>query len=198
MVSEHGITSIVMLNAVDEGDDYVKFWPDFGKQEYDMVCVECLPETDGDDVTWTSVLKPVYRTQPSELIIRRFSVLDKRCPSKPITVKLFQYIGWTETRVPNTYRPIISLLSHVERWQEQSSDGTVTIMCSDGIGRSGTLAGIMHALERVKIDHVFDCFQAVKAMRIQRPHAVKYMDQYKYIHNTIMEYLNAFQEHTKI
>ena len=77
--------------------------------------------------------------------------------------------------MPNTYRPIISLLSHIERWQQQSGRGPITIMCSDGIGRSGTLAAIIYVLERVKLSQVFDCFQAVKAMRIQRPHVVKYM-----------------------
>ena len=59
--------------------DYVKFWPDGGRHEYDMVSIECLPDIDeSEDVTWTNVMKPVYRTMPSELIIRRFQVVDKR------------------------------------------------------------------------------------------------------------------------
>ena len=113
-----------------------------------------------------------------ENVIEMISYFFFSNPTKSFTARLFHYVGWTETRVPNTYRPLISLLSQIERWQQQlppAGRGPITIMCSDGIGRSGTLAAIIYVLERVKLNQVFDCFQAIKAMRIQRPHVVKYM-----------------------
>ena len=45
--------------------------------------------------------------------------------------------------------------------------------CSDGLGRSGTFAALSAVLERIKVEQVVDVFQAIKAMRIQRPHLVK-------------------------
>lgn len=198
MVSEHGTTSVIMLNAVDEGDDYAKFWPDSGVRDYEMISVEALPASKKDDMSTNSFLKPMYRTPPTELVVRNFQVTDTRNPNNSFQVKLFQYHGWTETRVPNSCKAIINLLTQLERWQQQSGQGPITIMCSDGIGRSGALAAIIHVLERIKVDKVFDVFQAIKKMRIQRPHVVKYMDQYKYIHFAVQEYLNAFDDYKKL
>ena len=93
--------------------------------------------------------------------------------ARSVEIRFFQYAGWTETRVPNSYRPIINLITRLDRWRSQSESGPITIMCSDGVGRSGTLAAILHTLERVKVDQVFDAFQTIKSIRIQRPHSVK-------------------------
>lgn len=89
---------------------------------------------------------------------------------------MFQYHGWTETRVPNSCKAVINLVAKINHWQNhQSVRGPITVMCSDGLGRSGTLASILYVLERVVHDDVFDVFQAIKSMRIQRPHVIKYM-----------------------
>lgn len=103
-------------------------------------------------------------------------------------MRFFQYIGWTETRVPNSYRPIINLITRLEHWRNQSENGPITIVCSDGVGRSGTLAAILYTLERVKTDQVFDAFQAIKSIRIQRPHAVKKLVSF-YCHTFLLSYV---------
>ena len=48
-------------------------------------------------------------------------------------VKLFQYVGWTENKVPNTFTHVIQLISLLERWQQQSGNGPVTIVCRYGL-----------------------------------------------------------------
>ena len=70
---------------------------------------------------------------------------------------------------------MIGFLILVQKWIQKSLDSPIIILCSDGIGRSGTLAAIMYTLERLNIEHVIDVFQTVKRMRMQRPHLVKYM-----------------------
>jgi len=196
MVCEHGSATVVMLNSVDEGDDYSQFWPDCGTHEYDMINVECLPESSKkEQYEAFSQMKPIYRTTCNEITEKNFQVTDIRNPSHTFQLKLFQYVGWTETRVPNSCKAIINLLTRIDRWQEQCGyDSPITIMCSDGLGRSGALAAVIYVLERLKVDHEFDAFQAIKSMRIQRPHVVKYMDQYKYIHSVVQECLNAFDD----
>lgn len=49
----------------------------------------------------------------------------------------------------------------------------VFVLCSDGLGRSGTFCALYSVLERLKIEQVIDVFQAIKAMRISRPGLVK-------------------------
>lgn len=49
----------------------------------------------------------------------------------------------------------------------------VSVLYSDGLGRSGTFCALYSVLERLKIEQVIDVFQAIKAMRISRPGLVK-------------------------
>ena len=49
----------------------------------------------------------------------------------------------------------------------------VSVLYSDGLGRSGTFCALYSVLERLKIEQVIDVFQAIKAMRIPRPGLVK-------------------------
>ncbi|XP_066913102.1 receptor-type tyrosine-protein phosphatase S-like isoform X1 [Clytia hemisphaerica] len=198
MLCEHGSTTLIMLNAIDEGHDFMKFWPEEDYRHFGPIKVECLPEDTNElNVSFNSTLKPLHRTPCQEIVVRNFRLSDTRI-ARSVDIRFFQYTGWTETRVPNSYRPIINLVTRLDRWRSQSESGPITIMCSDGVGRSGTLAAILHTLERVKVDRVFDAFQTIKSIRIQRPHSVKKLNQYKYVHFAVQEYLTAFEEYTKL
>ncbi len=45
----------------------------------------------------------------------------------------------------------------------------MSLLCSDGVGRSGTFICIHAQLERLKTEGVVDFFQSIKLARIQRP-----------------------------
>ncbi|XP_065058065.1 receptor-type tyrosine-protein phosphatase kappa-like isoform X3 [Rhopilema esculentum] len=192
MLCEHKSAAVVLLSSPDEGEDFVKFWPDKHIREYEMITVECLSKAIGSEEA--SSRMDARRGDP-DLIIRQFRVEDTRNPDYPMMVKMFQFFGWTETKVPANCSSIIHLINQLERWQQQSGNGPVTIICSDGIGRSGTFAALNAAIERVKVEQVVDVFQAIKAMRIQRAHVVKTLDQYRFVYNSVEEYLNAFGDY---
>ena len=44
-------------------------------------------------------------------------------------VKLFQYVGWNETKVPSSCTNVIQLITQLERWQQQSGNGPITVVC---------------------------------------------------------------------
>lgn len=44
---------------------------------------------------------------------------------------------------------------------------------SAGAGRTGTFIALSNILERVKAEGLLDVFQAVKSLRLQRPHMVQ-------------------------
>ena len=46
------------------------------------------------------------------------------------------------------------------------------LFCSDGVGRSATVAAIMSAIEKVKTEQTVDIFQTIKLLRVKRPSAV--------------------------
>lgn len=47
------------------------------------------------------------------------------------------------------------------------------LSCSAGAGRTGTFIALSNILERVKAEGLLDVFQAVKSLRLQRPHMVQ-------------------------
>lgn len=47
------------------------------------------------------------------------------------------------------------------------------LCCSAGAGRTGTFIALSNILERVKAEGLLDVFQAVKSLRLQRPHMVQ-------------------------
>lgn len=131
----------------------------------------------------------------SEITEKTFKATDLRTPEKSLRIKMFQYSGWTdETKVPSG-SGLITLIAKVEKWQQHSGNGPITVICSDGLGRSGTFCALYSVLERLKIEQVIDVFQAIKAMRISRPGLVKTAEEYKFIHYAIQDYLSAFDDY---
>ena len=50
---------------------------------------------------------------------------------------------------------------------------TVCVSCSDTVSRSGMFCAIATTIERCKAEGVVDVFQVVKALRVQKPGAVR-------------------------
>jgi hypothetical protein len=48
---------------------------------------------------------------------------------KSLAVKMFQHLSWTETSVPTDISEIISLIQRIEKWQQHSGNGPITIVC---------------------------------------------------------------------
>ena len=88
------------------------------------------------------------------------------------------------------------------------------VICSDGVGRTGTFICLHSQLERLKTEGVVDFFQAVKSARIQRaglvPNAVccKHLltffltlsfspsqDQYAYCHEVLADFVNSYDNY---
>ena len=95
---------------------------------------------------------------------------------------------------------------------------SVSLACSDGVGRTGTFICLHSQLERLKTEGLVDLFQAVKSARIQRaglvPDAVRHMhwpshcsvfsvtatstppqDQYAYCHEVLADFINSFDNY---
>eukprot|EP00794_Sanderia_malayensis_P001275 gene1275-1406_t len=195
MLCEHKSASVVLLSALDEAEDFVKFWPEAHIREYEMITVECISKSRGNELGHGDTYRSTPRRGENELITRQFKVEDSRYPDFPLMIKLFQLTGWTETKVPSNCSMVIQLINQLERWQQQSGNGPITIVCSDGLGRSGAFAALNHVIERVKVEQVVDVFQAIKAMRIQRAHLVKSLEQYRFIYHAVEEYLQAFDDY---
>lgn len=50
-------------------------------------------------------------------------------PEKELIVKMFVLNGWTSEDQPPDTSSMITLVAKVEKWQQQSGNGAITVMC---------------------------------------------------------------------
>ncbi len=73
--------------------DFVKFWPDAHIREYEMVSVECLSKTRGNEFNVGD--RSAAKRGDNELIVRQFKVEDSRVSEidmLQISHRLFFYL----------------------------------------------------------------------------------------------------------
>ncbi|KAL9973643.1 hypothetical protein ACROYT_G020124 [Oculina patagonica] len=190
MLCEQECSCVVLFDSNEEEGDFPLFWPGCDTETYDdMITVQRLT------VNSSSVDNLKANYDQSEITEKTFRATDLRTPEKSLRVKMFQYSGWMNENDAPKGSGLITLIAKVEKWQQHSGNGPITVICSDGLGRSGTFCALYSVLERLKIEQVIDVFQAIKAMRIPRPGLVKTAAEYKFIHYAIQDYLSAFDDY---
>ncbi|XP_065834466.1 receptor-type tyrosine-protein phosphatase delta-like [Oscarella lobularis] len=180
MIWEHESKIIVMLTKLSErGQEKChKYWPDGKPARYG-----------------TFVIEPLSEQRKSDCILRQFK-LTNTTDGMARTICQYQYVGWPENRSPVSGRALIDLIGEVQKLQEKTRDrGPVTVHCSAGVGRTGCFVALTVVLERMRCEGVLDIFQTVKMLRIQRPAMVQTLDQYQFVYDTALEYLDSFDHY---
>ncbi|CAH1242713.1 PTPRA [Branchiostoma lanceolatum] len=180
MVWEWNSCSIVMLSELKEKsrNKCTLYWPETGQKTFGEVVVSARGvDTFGD------------------YDLRTFTVTHAKQEGKPRTVQQFHFHGWPEVGIPDNAAGMIDLIGQVQKQQQQSGNGPITVHCSSGSGRTGTFCAISTVLERVKAEGICDVFQVVKALRQQRPHMVQTLDQYQFCYQAVVEYLDSFDHY---
>ncbi|XP_066297793.1 receptor-type tyrosine-protein phosphatase F-like isoform X2 [Branchiostoma lanceolatum] len=179
MVWEWNSCSIVMLTELKEKSrtKCTLYWPETGQKTFGEVVVSAQ----GVDAF-------------GDYDLRTFTVTHAK-DGKPRTVQQFHFHGWPEVGIPDNAAGMIDLIGQVQKQQQQSGNGPITVHCSSGSGRTGTFCAISTVLERVKAEGICDVFQVVKALRQQRPHMVQTLDQYQFCYQAVVEYLDSFDHY---
>ena len=108
-------------------------------------------------------------------------------------------------------KSIIDVIEEMIKVQIRSGNKPIVVHCSDTVTRSGMFCAIATTIERCKTEGVVDVFQAVKALRLQKPGAVPTMvridsekngeisffflflqDNFKLIFNAVLVFLESF------
>ncbi|KAI8510106.1 hypothetical protein Bbelb_125340 [Branchiostoma belcheri] len=153
------------------------YWPEEGLQSYGDLTVSLQEETGFPEYT-----------------LRTFGVSSHK-DGTTRTVQQFHFHGWPEVGIPDSAAGMIDLIGQVQKQQQHSGNGPITVHCSSGAGRTGAFCAISTVLERVKAEGVCDVFQVVKALRLQRPHMVQTLDQYQFCYQAVVEYLDSFDHY---
>ncbi|XP_067041211.1 receptor-type tyrosine-protein phosphatase S-like isoform X4 [Acropora muricata] len=189
MLCEQECSCVVLFDSSEEDGDFPLFWPEDESTYDDMITVKRLSAS-GSSV---DNLKANY--DQAQVAETSFKATDLRTPENSLRIKMFKFSSWVEEEKIPAYSALIALIAKVEKWQQHSGNGPIAVVCSDGLGRSGTFCALYSVLERLKIEQVVDVFQAIKAMRIPRPGLVKSAAEYRFIHFAIQEYLSAFDDY---
>ncbi|XP_070563073.1 receptor-type tyrosine-protein phosphatase kappa-like isoform X2 [Ptychodera flava] len=171
--------SVVMLNAMDPTDETLgKYWPEEESMEYGPFTVEVASSSH-----YGSIICRVFRLY-----------LTEGKDSDPVRmIQQFHLTCWPMGHdVPQSKPAVIDLISLVEKWQQQTGNGPITVHCLNGLGRSGTLCAIYATIERMKVEQMIDVFQAVKKLRLNRPNMVQNLEQYGFCYDAAMEFLDSF------
>eukprot|EP00731_Ephydatia_muelleri_P016193 Em0009g617a len=186
MIWENQSRVIVMLcDPSEDGKESCYYWPrEVGKHEvHGRLKVKLVSED----------------TAPKDYIIRKIELTadsNYLIPGVPdtVTVTQFHCTTWPENGKP-TASCILKIIDVLVKAQISSGNRSITVMCNDGIGRTGAFIGIYAQLERIKTEGIADIFQYIKGARLQCPGLVSSVEQYIFCHEVIADYVGTFDNY---
>ncbi|CEF61451.1 Protein-tyrosine phosphatase,receptor/non-receptor type domain and Protein-tyrosine/Dual specificity phosphatase domain and Protein-tyrosine phosphatase, catalytic domain-containing protein [Strongyloides ratti] len=122
------------------------------------------------------------------VLINRTSIIDKNscfyehdcelqhiATKKTLLLKLIQYMDWPNKNIPVDRKTLYGLY---KRTVELCKNDYLVIQCSSGVGRSGTLAMIIHMIDTIDKENPFDPFKSLDFIRQHRYKGVQTISQF--------------------
>uniref|UniRef100_A0A6B2FZH6 protein-tyrosine-phosphatase n=1 Tax=Myxobolus squamalis TaxID=59785 RepID=A0A6B2FZH6_MYXSQ len=179
MIIQENINTIVILtNFIEKGmQKCIKYWPDLNSKKYilnEKYCVLNVGEKAKRDIVQIHLeLKNMTDNTKKDILV-------------------LHYIAWPDYGVPTDCWGIIELLTLTNQQRDIGPPLSVIVHCSAGIGRTGTFIILDMILNKIKtegISTVIDIKESLLKARKQRAYLVSTMDQYKFIHLSLMKYI---------
>ncbi|KAF1741973.1 hypothetical protein MXB_5700 [Myxobolus squamalis] len=179
MIIQENITTIVLLtNFVEQKKEKcIKYWPDVNSEKFILNNKYCL----------MNVKEEVERD-----IIQIHLVLKNDAENTKKEILVLHYIAWPDYGVPKDCWGIIELLTLTNQRRDLGPPLSFLVHCSAGIGRTGTFIILDMILNKIKtegISAVIDIKGSVLKARKQRALLVSSLGQYKFIHHSLMMYI---------
>ncbi|XP_029311807.1 receptor-type tyrosine-protein phosphatase H-like isoform X2 [Cottoperca gobio] len=177
MIWEERVKGIVMVTNCTEGGRTKcdRYWPaDSRPVRYGDLSVTIRSEQQEPD--WT---------------LREFSVKHTN-NSAERKVKHFHFTAWPDHGVPQGTELLIQFRGLVRQHIEREGAGAPTVVhCSAGVGRTGTIMALDVLLQQLEKERAVGINGFVHKMRLSRPHMVQTESQYVFLHQCIMDCLQA-------
>ncbi|XP_064617237.1 receptor-type tyrosine-protein phosphatase kappa-like [Liolophura sinensis] len=175
LVYDHGVRTIIMSDHADPRDKSVGiYWTDkngeFGPFKTEVTDVDQRE----DFSTWTYHL--IFKDEKARQPVKQFRY--KKWPKKP-----------SQESIPS----FLTLLQSVEIWQRESENAPILVHCRDGVTKSGLFCVAWSVLERLKVDQNVNILQTVRQMRNNRPEIITDLEQFRFLHQIVINYLENYQ-----
>uniref|UniRef100_A0A4X1V517 Receptor-type tyrosine-protein phosphatase epsilon n=1 Tax=Sus scrofa TaxID=9823 RepID=A0A4X1V517_PIG len=174
MIWEWKCHAIVMLTEVQEReqDKCYQYWPTEGAVTHGDITIELKSDTLSEAISVRDFLvtfnQPLARQEEQTRLVRQF-----------------HFHGWPEIGIPAEGKGMIDLIAAVQKQQQQTGPAAA--------GRP--FSSCPQHLERVKAEGLLDVFQAVKSLRLQRPHMVQTLEQYEFCYKVVQDFIDIFSDY---
>ncbi|KAL1493162.1 hypothetical protein ABEB36_011272 [Hypothenemus hampei] len=172
MVSEQGISVIVMLSELGEGK-CARYWPEEGTEgEYDHITVRYVQ----------AETCPYYTR-------REFFVKGRDLEEHKVTH--LQYHGWptVDGEVPEVTRGLIELVDYSQTAIIKTGcSPSMIVHCNLGSDRSSMFVALSILVQQLRTERRVDVFTVTRKLRSQRHALINTFAQYEFLHRAIVNY----------
>ncbi|CAH0599142.1 unnamed protein product [Chrysodeixis includens] len=170
MVSEHNVTTIVMLSELGEGK-CPRYWDD-GTIQYEHISVQ-YEESESC---------PYYTR-------RQFRVTNDKS-GEAQCVRQLQYQGWPTARghVPEVTRGLAELADAAAPHHHHHPPATMLVHCQLGTERSPLFVALCTLIRALRVERRVDVSATARAVRSQRARTIDTFLQYEFLYRAILNY----------
>ncbi|XP_052791575.1 receptor-type tyrosine-protein phosphatase kappa-like [Mya arenaria] len=176
MVYENNVCTIVNMDTISR--QYEVYWPS-ESETVTFIPFQLHFVTEVDHVTHIErTIKLTNAEEPKE---------------KARLIKQYECRFWmSESHVPvGAESSLLAVCDHAAKWQTANGNPPIVAHCQNGATKSGLFCVVMATVERVKQERDVALQQTVKQMRINRHQIIPTFEQYKFIHDVVIDFLRA-------
>ncbi|XP_068083932.1 receptor-type tyrosine-protein phosphatase kappa [Anabrus simplex] len=179
LVLEKRIPLIIVLNELDF---------------HDKSTVEFRPSTSKSLSPTPSIEVKQYNLNKQDKWNHHFLEISDNSKDHPREekVQLLEFKGWhSEESIPSSTNSLLMLWKETET--VYTGKGPILVICRDGVTACGLFLTLTFLIEKVKLEKVCDVYHAVKTICQSRTEFMDRQDQFEYLYDAVIAYLEDVQ-----